>query len=116
MDANMNILWRNPDKVPEDQLNRMDKVWGDRSWRRAAYKTEPGLFGEIEEKADNQAIAEVFRMRFKKIAGFKYVPEPMPMRNEKGAVVYYLFFASQNETGANIVEYIFEKYRKRGLR
>jgi three-Cys-motif partner protein len=58
MDANMNILWRNPDKVPEDQLTRMDKVWGNRSWRRAAYKTEPGLFGEIEEKADNQAIAE----------------------------------------------------------
>jgi three-Cys-motif partner protein len=116
MDANMNILWRNPDKVPEDQLTRMDKVWGDRSWRRAAYKTGPGLFGEIEEKADNQAIAEAFRMRLKKMAGFKYVPEPMPMRNEKGAVVYYLFFASQNETGANIVEYIFEKYRKRGLR
>ncbi|MEK6333942.1 MAG: three-Cys-motif partner protein TcmP [Acidobacteriota bacterium] len=116
MDANMNILWRNPDKVPEDQLNRMDRVWGDRSWRGVAYTAGPGLFGEMEEKADNQAIAEAFSMRFKKIAGFKYVPEPMPMRNEKGAVVYYLFFASQNETGSQIVEYIFEKYRKRGLR
>ena len=116
MDANMNVLWRNPDKVPKDQLIRMDKVWGDRSWREAAYRTGPGLFGEMEEKADNEAIAEAFRMRFKKIAGFKYVPEPMPMRNDKGAVVYYLFYASPNQTGTNIVEYIFEKYRKRGLR
>ena len=116
MDANMNVLWRNPDKVPKDQLIRMDKVWGDRSWREAAYRTERGLFGEMEEKANNEAIAAALRMRFKKMAGFKYVPKPMPMRNEKGSVVYYLFFASPNQTGAHIVQYIFEKYRKRGLR
>jgi len=113
MDANMNILWRNPQKVAADQLSRMDKVWGDRTWRDAAYKKEPGLFGEIEEKTDNEVIAQAFKTRLKKIAGFKYVPDPMPMRNNKGAVVYYLFFASPNQTGAHIVEYIFEKYRKR---
>jgi three-Cys-motif partner protein len=116
MDANMNVLWRNPDKVAKDQLTRMDKVWGDRSWRGAAYRKEPGLFGEMEEKADNEAIAEAFRTQLKREAGFKYVPKPMPMRNERGAVVYYLFFASPNKTGAHIVEYIFEKYRKRGIR
>jgi hypothetical protein len=70
----------------------------------------------MEEKANNQEIAEAFKTRLKKVAGFKYVPEPMPMRNNKGAVVYYLFFASPNKTGAGIVEYIFEKYRKRGIR
>lgn len=116
MDANMNVLWRNPDKVATDQLNRMDRVWGDRSWREAAYRKEPGLFGEMEEKADNEAIAEAFRSRVKKVAGFKYVPAPLPMRNNRGAIVYYLFFASPNKTGAHIVEYIFEKYRTRGIR
>ncbi len=84
MDANMNILWRNPQKVAADQLSRMDKVWGDRTWRDAAYKKEPGLFGEIEEKTDNEVIAQAFKTRLKKIAGFKYVPDPMPMRNNKG--------------------------------
>jgi len=116
MDANMNVLWRNPEKVAEDQLTRMDKVWGDRSWREAAYRSQPGLFGEMEEKTDNDAIAEAFRVRLKDVAGFEYVPEPMPMRNERGAVVYYLFHASPNRTGANIVEYIFEKHRSRGIR
>jgi three-Cys-motif partner protein len=116
MDANMNILWRNPEKVAEDQLTRMDKVWGDRTWRDAAYRKEPGLFGEMEEKADNQAMAKAFQSRLKKVAGFKYVPDPMPMRNNRGAVVYYLYFASPNKTGAGIVEYIFEKHRKRGIR
>jgi three-Cys-motif partner protein len=115
MDANMNVLWRNPDRVPEDQAVRMDKVWGDRTWRQAAYRTERGLFGDIEAKADNEAIAEVFRSRLREVAGFQYVPRPMPMRNTRGAVVYYLFFASPNKTGAHIVEYIFEKFRQRGM-
>lgn len=115
MDANMNVLWRNPDRVPEDQAVRMDKVWGDRTWRQAAYRTERGLFGDIEAKADNEAVAEAFRRRLMEVAGFQYVPRPMPMRNTRGAVVYYLFFASPNKTGAHIVEYIFEKFRQRGM-
>lgn len=69
MDANMNVLWRNPDRVSEDQAVRMDKVWGDRTWRQAAYRTERGLFGDIEEKADNEAVAEAFRSRLKEVAG-----------------------------------------------
>jgi three-Cys-motif partner protein len=57
MDANMNVLWHNPDKVADSQSARMDKVWGDRSWREAAYRKEPGLFGDMEEKAGNEAYA-----------------------------------------------------------
>lgn len=116
MDANMNVFWRNPEKVATNQIERMDKLWGDRSWREAAYEKTRDLFGEIEVKADNEAVAEAFRKRLQEAAGFKYVPHPMPMRNEKGAVVYYLFFASQNETGARIVKNIFDKYRARGMR
>ncbi len=87
MDANMNVLWRNPEKVSSDQIARMDKVWGDRSWREAAYRQSPGLFGDMEEKTNNEAIAEAFRQRLKKVAGFAYVPKPIPMRNDQGAVV-----------------------------
>jgi hypothetical protein len=36
------------------------------------------------------------------------------MRNTRGAVVYYLFFASSNKTGERIVRDIFSKYRNRG--
>ena len=114
MDANMNVFWRNPDKVAGSQIARMDRTWGDHSWREIAYKKEAGLFGDIEEKADNKTIVEAFRKRLIKVAGFKYVPEPMPMRNSKGAVIYYLFFASQNRTGGKIVNEIFHTYRNRG--
>ena len=115
MDANMNILWRNPDDVAAAQTMRMDKVWGNHSWRIAAYVEKPTLWGDtVDEKARNEGIAEVFRDRLEKVAGFKYVPKPVPMRNKRGATVYYLFFASPNRTGASIVEDIFNTYRIKG--
>lgn len=111
MDANMNVLWRNPEKVAASQKSRMDAVWGDSSWRQAAYVTQPGLFGDMEEKAGNNRVIEAFSKRIREVAGFTFVPEPLPMKNSTGAVVYYLFFASPNRTGASIVNDIFNKYR-----
>jgi three-Cys-motif partner protein len=115
MDMNMNVFWKNPDKVRADQVARMNAFWGDHSWRDVAYTRTPGLFGDMEEKADSDVIAEAFRERLRKVAGFTYVSPAMPMRNTTGAVVYYLFFASPNETGAKIVKDIFKKYGGRGL-
>lgn len=116
MDANMNVFMKDPSRVTPEQAARMDGVWGDGSWRSAAYRKERGLFGETDEKETNEAIAEAFRIRLHDVAGFAYVPPPIPMRNEKGAVIYYLYFASANNTGAKIVTEIFDTYRMRGAR
>jgi three-Cys-motif partner protein len=89
----------------------MNAVWGDDSWRAAAYRKERGLFGDIEEKKTNEAIAKAFQKRLRDVAGFEYVPNPLAMKNSKGAVVYYLFFASPNRTGSKILTDIFKKYR-----
>jgi three-Cys-motif partner protein len=92
----------------------MTAFWGDDSWKSAVY--EHGLFKDLLFKAgdSNTRISKAFQTRLKKIAGFKYVPDPMPMRNSNKAIVYYLFFASHNTTGQRIVEEIFRKYRDRG--
>jgi three-Cys-motif partner protein len=111
MDANMNVLWKNPNSVSPNQAARMTKFWGDDSWRTSAYKTEQGLFELIEEKTSNESVIAAYRERLKKVAGFKFVPEPLPMCNSTGAIVYYLFFASHNSTGNKIAEHIFKKYR-----
>jgi len=102
--------------VPED-VERMNRFWGDDSWKAAAYveSKQSNMFDfEPEQlKQDNSTIAAAFRERLKKVAGFKYVPEPLPMRNKNNAILYYLFFASANDTGRKIVEDIFKKYRLR---
>jgi three-Cys-motif partner protein len=113
MDANMNVLWKNPDSVSPDQAQRMTRFWGDESWRTCAYKTEQDLFGPVKEKTSNEAVIAAYQQRLKDVAGFKYVPEPLPMCNTRGAVVYYLFFASHNKTGNKIAEHVFKKYRGR---
>lgn len=93
----------------------MDAVWGDHSWRDVAYTKTRGLFNIMEEKAGDKPLIEAFRDRLKKVAGFKFVPDPIPMRNSKGVVIYYLFFASPNKNGAKIVKSTFDKYRKKGV-
>ena len=112
MDANRNVLWRRPDLVPQDRLAKMDLVWGDRSWQDVLYAVEPDLFGGTLRKVPNEEVAEAFRKRLRDAAGFKYVPAPIAMKNSVGATIYYVFFATHNETGAKIVDQIFTKYRR----
>jgi three-Cys-motif partner protein len=113
MDANMNVFMRDPGKIAPEQAAHMDAVWGDGSWRVAAYQQTEDLFGPHEEKATNESIAEAFRDRLRTVAGFAYVPKPMPMRNSRGATVYYLYFATPKAVAANIVKDIFDAYRDR---
>lgn len=112
-DMNRNVLWHDPEKVEKAQVARMNSYWGDGSWRQAAYQTTRNLFG-FPEKESNETIAEAFRKRLREVAGFIRVPPPLPMRNSRGATVYYLFFASQKDTAEHIVLQIFDKFRSRG--
>jgi three-Cys-motif partner protein len=114
MDMNRNAIWRNPSAVPKDGVERMNRFWGDESWREAAYAEHPqgNLFGAPDiVKQGNDAIVEAFRERLRKVAGFQFVPRPLPMRNSTNAVVYYLFFASQKPVAQKIIEDIFRRYR-----
>ncbi len=112
-DINRNVLWHHPEGVDPADIERMNGFWGDTSWREVAYTRESNLFA-FEEKVDNETVAEGFRHRLQKVAGFTYVPKPLPMRNSNSAIVYYLFFAAQKPVAANIVEHIFRRYRDRG--
>ena len=115
-DINRNVLWRKPENVSPFQIERMNRFWGDDSWRKEAYIASPQmqLFGNSEkEKASNEAIADAFRTRLKKVAGFQNVPKPIAMRNTQNAIVYYLFFASHKPVAENIVQDIFNKYKNR---
>ena len=114
MDMNMNVLKRDPGKVDPAQAARMTSFWGDESWRAVAYDSSGNLFG-IEEKTSNEAMAAAFRVRLMKVADFKHVAHPIPMRNSTGATVYYLFFASQRPVAEDIVSAIFNKYRDKGI-
>jgi three-Cys-motif partner protein len=113
MDMNRNAIWHNPGAVPQDGLDRMTRFWGDESWRKAAYVEHPqgDFFGTPVVKQGNDAIVAAFQDRLREVAGFQFVPEPLPMKNSMNAVVYYLFFASQKPVAQKIIDDIFKKYR-----
>ena len=115
MDINRNAIWKYPDNVPQDGINRMNSFWGDETWREIAYResSQLTLFGPApNEKQGNKFIADAFKERLNKQGKFKYVPDPMPLKNSKNAVIYYLFFASQNKTANKIATFLFKKYGK----
>jgi three-Cys-motif partner protein len=114
MDINMNVLRNDPGNVDPIQTARMNRFWGDESWRTVMYDNTGNLFGWDEKVAGNEALAEAYRKRLREVAGFKFVPAPVPMKNSIGRTIYYLFFASPNPTANKIVEYIFNKYRNKG--
>jgi three-Cys-motif partner protein len=113
MDMNRNAIWRSPEKMPKDGIERMNRFWGDESWRQVAYKESPqgNFFGTEMVKQGNDQIADAFRERLQKVAGFGFVPEPLPMRNSRKAIVYYLFLASPKAVAQKIITDIFKKYR-----
>ena len=90
MDMNMNILLRDPAKAEDSQIARMDRFWGDRSWREVAYEVsrQMDLFGKEEEvkvEDANEKIAEAYRKRLLDIAGFAYAPRPLRFVNSSVA-------------------------------
>jgi three-Cys-motif partner protein len=118
MDINRNVLRRDA-RVDPAQAERLTMVWGDESWRDIAYgpPAQGELFeAEALEKRGNEAVAEAFRVRLRDVAGFGHVADPIPMRNARGATLYYLYFASQQPVAKNIVDEIFNLYRDAGGR
>ena len=118
MDINRNVLWADPEQAPADQIARMNKFWGDDSWREVAYRPSSQLSlgfdgtqaAPVKEAYDKVAMAYVCRLREK--AGFKHVVKPVLMRiPENKAPLYYLMFASANQQAGKIANDIFKSYR-----
>ena len=118
MDMNRNVLHKDLLSADPEQIQRMNRFCGSEEWQKILYKEDMqmGLFGDTYRTKivdSNTKLGDWFRVeRLKKAAGFKFVPEPVLMRNSKGGPLFFLFFASHNETGKNIVSDIFSKYRE----
>ncbi len=118
MDMRRNVLLSNPKDATPENIKRMDAFWGNHSWSDIAYTPTQDLFGDVVDlKQKNiKLITSAFRERLLEVAHFQYVPEPIPMRNTKSSILYFLFFASNNKTGNKILTGIFNKYRNWGMR
>jgi three-Cys-motif partner protein len=115
MDINRNALRRNKTAVTAFNVERMNRFWGDESWREIGYEKQPTLFGDVEEKVTNEHVVRAYIERLLAVAKFSHVAKPLPIRCRGGPVLYYLIFASQQPVAEDIVKDIFNYYEKRGL-
>jgi len=113
MDINRNALRKNQDLAVQSKIDQLTRLWGDETWKDAAFSSEGRLFEDDLQKVSNAKFEAAFRERLKKKAGFKYVSPPMPMKTKTNSVIYYLYFASQKPVATGIVDQIFDTYRKR---
>ena len=98
MPMNRGALHRDGDVSP-DEAAAMTRFWGDESWREAVYVRKHGLFADLPaEKATDIEFATAFCKRLMSVAGFKGTSRPIPMKNTRGAVMYYLIFALPHDT------------------
>ena len=117
-DINRNAKRPKLEDVEFEHRKRMTTLWGNETWHAAMFtKSKQQTFFDLLgdntpdlEKAGNDGFAAAFQEHLKAEGGFKFVPQPVPMKNSKNAVVYYLFFASNNETGYRIANHILKKY------
>lgn len=116
LDMNRNVLLCDPKKAQQKEIEKMNRFWGDSSWREATYSQQTDLFGQnFEIKNNIKQLIKLFRLRLKENAGFPEVPEPIPMKNKQGGTLYYLFFASQVSVASKIARDLFKSYRIPGL-
>jgi three-Cys-motif partner protein len=118
MHMNRSVL-RGPSKAPPSlaEVQRMNRFWGDESWRDAAYEALRDLFGAqlpLRKKEGNEPIVEAYIRRLGEVAGFKHVSKPLPMTNRQKSPVYYLIGASAAPQGVKLFNGVFRKWRRKG--
>jgi three-Cys-motif partner protein len=118
MDMNRNVLYKDLLSADAEQIERMNRFCGTEEWQEILYKedNQMNLFGDtyrVKIVDSNAKLGDWFKKeRLQKVAGFKFVSEPVLMRNSKGGHLFFLFFASHNDTGRKIVDEIFNKYKE----
>ena len=91
-DMNRNAKRQDLTQVSPANRARMTAFWGEETWHQAMFAPSPqdNFLGMLDgggenvtelEKIDNEAFAAAFQKRLHEVAGFRYVPKPVPMRN-----------------------------------
>jgi three-Cys-motif partner protein len=112
MDLNRNVLWNKRSLVPAANKENFNRVVGEDKWEQIAYDESINLFAEVEDvKKDTINVLKYYKNRLKNDAGFKFVPDPVPIHNKSGAIIYHLFFGSKNPTANRVAKYILNTYR-----
>lgn len=108
--AAVNRLLVRDGEIPEAWQEKLDSVLGTHDWYDIFYETHPDLMGEIRSQKiiSLEGIGRYYVDRLRSV--FRHVAErPRPLFNSTGVPLYWLCFASPNETAARIAQDILNR-------
>ena len=102
----VNRLLYKDGKIPEKLCEKLDKTLGTTKWKEVFYqeKQQLSLFdknSEIEKAASFEEIKRFYLERLNE-AFPGAACNPLPLRNSKNSILFYLFFVVSNPRGKNI--------------
>ena len=99
------LLYKNK-KIPQTFCNKLNKVFGSTDWNQAFYQKSPqlNLFDKNTKLAKTASFESIKSYYLKKLrSAFSGVADnPIPLKNSKDSLLFYLCFAVSNPKGKNI--------------
>ncbi len=119
----VNRMMTNKNLPPQEWSERLTRFFGSDDWQERFYKPvqQNDLFGDgptHEKNANYEELSSYFVERLRSIFGHGGVaPNPLTQRNSRNSPMFLLCFASTNETGVKIANWLLENrpnYKKGG--
>lgn len=110
MAVQRSVLKRQPEKITQQDRDRMRRFWGSDDWVSTFYQEEATLFGPEQIKVRSAASELAKRYGDRLATLFPHHTQPIVMTNSTNSPLYALVFASHNKMGVKIAQDIFAKY------
>lgn len=111
MAINRSVLKKQPERITDQDRERMRRFWGSDDWVPIFYKEEPTLFGSESVKTTRSGRELGVQYRKRLLTIFPHCTEPILMANSTNAPLYCILLAGYNPTGVKIAGEIFAKHK-----
>ena len=100
--ARMLPLKREPDSISLEWVNRLNRIYGDESWRDL-YSINPqrSLFGDAEQQRQEgiDRLIETYKSKLDQLLGDRFLKRSRTLKNSKNSALFEFLFCVGNPEG-----------------
>ena len=93
---------REPDNISQKWVNRLNRIYGDESWRNL-YSVNPqiSLFGDEEQQRPEgiDGLIEIYKSKLDQLFGDRFLNQSRTLKNSKNSALFEFLFCVGNPNG-----------------
>ncbi len=93
---------REPDNISQKWVNRLNRIYGDESWREL-YSINPqiSLFGDEEQQRQEgiDGLIRIYKNKLIQLFGDRFLEESRALKNSKNSALFEFLFCVGNPKG-----------------